>query len=73
MQNVVKNLSDYNVQSETKNLVDTSASLSMTLSVILREVSCHSEPLYGVKNLRGHDGGSLHKDYKGHDGGSRQP
>ena len=73
MQNEVKNLSDYNVQNEVKNLSDTSLTLSMTLSVILREVSCHSEPLYGVKNLRGHDGGSLHKDYKGHDGGSRQP
>ncbi len=51
---------DYNVQSATSNLSDTSLTLSMTLSVIQNEHSCHSEPLYGVKNLRGLDGGSLH-------------
>ena len=73
VQNEVKNLSDYNVQNEVKNLSDTSLTLSMTLSVILREVSCHSEPLYGVKNLRGHDGGSLHKDYKGRVAQTAQP
>ena len=81
VQNVVKNLFDYSVQNEASNLSDTSLTLSMTLSVILREVSCHSERSEescryfadAQYDVRGHDGGSLHKDYKGHDGGSRQP
>ena len=72
----MKNLFDNHVQSATSNLSDTSLTLSMTLSVILRERSDALHTLLSfrtqypvilneVKNLRGHDGGSLHKDYKG--------
>ncbi len=69
----MKNLFDYNVQSATSNLSDTSLTLSMTLSVIPNAVSCHSERSEesckyfadAQYDVRGHDGGSLHKDYKG--------
>jgi hypothetical protein len=74
VQTVVKNLFDYSVQNVVKNLADTSLTLSMTLSVITNKHSCHSERSEescryfadAQYDVRGHDGGSLHKDYKGH-------